>query len=188
MFHVLMARGRSDEGFSLVELLVVTLLLGVIGSVVVTGLVRSMQVSQETQARMQATAELQRTADRVGRELRAACPLTTADPLAASARVHRGGEILEHRFRVAGGALTHEVVRIENDALAAVIQSERTLLPDLATTGTGFTYADAEGLAASSPADVRAVRVLLARGLGADSPPLRLETAINLRNGGSSCD
>lgn len=65
----------KDDGVSLVELLVVVLLMGVIGSVVVTSLVRGMNASLRTQDRFDGLADLQQSVDRVTGVLRGADPL-----------------------------------------------------------------------------------------------------------------
>src|SRR5688572_15198620 len=72
---MLRKRLRDEDGVSLVELLVVILLMAVIGGAGTTTLVRSMQVSAKTQTRFDALADLQRSVDRMTRELRAAAPL-----------------------------------------------------------------------------------------------------------------
>lgn len=65
----------SDErGVSLVELLVVIVLMGVIGGIGTTSMVRGMKVSAATQSRFDALADLQRSVERMTRELRAAAP------------------------------------------------------------------------------------------------------------------
>lgn len=182
-----MTRSRGEAGFTLVELLVVLTLLGVIGSIVTSGLVQSMRVTRESQTRIEAMAELQRGAERMGRELRAACPLTGADPSDVRLVVARDGTRFEHRFRLSGGAVTHRVVE-DPDGTPTTVQPERVLVPAVDTTLTRFTYLDADGLVATAPGDVRSIRTVLVRTLPDQPRPLRVESGVTLRNGGLACD
>lgn len=68
-------RADDDAGVTLVESLVVVVLMAVIGGVVLTSIVRAMTISVRTEARFDGLADLQMTADRMTRELRAADPL-----------------------------------------------------------------------------------------------------------------
>ena len=74
MRNMIRARLADDRGVSLVELLVVIVLMGVIGTIGTNSLVRGMKVSASTQSRFDALADLQRSVDRMTRELRAAAP------------------------------------------------------------------------------------------------------------------
>ena len=63
---------RGDDGFTLVEVLIVTVLLGIVGSVVTMSLVQSMQFSRATSERAIALHDIERSLQVVGRELRIA--------------------------------------------------------------------------------------------------------------------
>jgi len=71
-------RYRSEAGFTLVELLVVMLLMGVVGGFVTASLVRSMQVTRTTSERAIALHDIERSLQVVGRELRVADPIYLA--------------------------------------------------------------------------------------------------------------
>lgn len=65
-----MLTARSEEGFSLVELLVVVLILGVVGAFTIQGLVQGMRTTDRVQSRLEAMAELERATQRTARDLR----------------------------------------------------------------------------------------------------------------------
>jgi len=65
-------RGREEGGYSLVEMLVVLLLLGVVGTVVTKGIVTTLRSTRTGTQRAVALSQLQTAADRLSRELRAA--------------------------------------------------------------------------------------------------------------------
>ncbi len=79
MLTRLRARAADERGVTLIEMLVVIVLMGIVGSVVTTSLVRGMQGSAATQSRLDALTDLQESVDRMTRELRAAAPLQTAE-------------------------------------------------------------------------------------------------------------
>lgn len=91
----------SDEsGFTLVELLVVMLILGVVGTITVAGVVQGMQTSAHAQDRAEALANSQTVVERVSRELRAADPLCAIKPGAVSLTIERGQRLFYHHYEI----------------------------------------------------------------------------------------
>jgi prepilin-type N-terminal cleavage/methylation domain-containing protein len=184
-----MSPRRAEAGFTLVELLVVLLLVGVVGSIVTSGLITAMTSTRQTQARIDAMAELQRGAERISRELRAACPIIgTLDPHAVTAAIRRDGERLRHtyQFDIGTGILSQDVTRYDAGSWTTTV-SGRPLVQDLVNADATFTYLDIDGETAVLPRDVRTVRLTMRRDLP-EQGPIEVETLVSLRNGGRSCE
>jgi prepilin-type N-terminal cleavage/methylation domain-containing protein len=182
---------RADAGFTLVELLVVMTLLSVIGGVVVSSLVTSMQSTRDTQTRVEAMAQLQRAAENVTREIRAACPIvgTSLDKDRITAAIQRDGERLRHTYRLdaAAGTLVQDVQQENAAGSWVTLISGRVIISDLVADKSGFEFFDDASGAVTLPGDVRMVKVNLSRSLP-DAGDVFVETAVSLRNGGRSCD
>ena len=87
--------GAREDGFTLVELLVAVVLLGVVGSVVVSAIVTGMNSARTTTARTMAIHELEVALQRVGRDLRAADPLYVSSD--GNYGSHIGAEVVRDR-------------------------------------------------------------------------------------------
>jgi prepilin-type N-terminal cleavage/methylation domain-containing protein len=184
-----MRSARDEGGFTLVELLVVLVLLGVVGGIVASGLTTAMRSTRQTQARIDAMAELQRGAERISRELRAACPVVgILDPHEVTAAIQRDGERLRHtyRFDAATGILSQTVARDDAGTWTTVVDG-RPLVQDLLDPTATFTYLDLDEDPAALARDVRTVRLVMRRDLP-EQGPIEVETLVSLRNGGRSCD
>jgi prepilin-type N-terminal cleavage/methylation domain-containing protein len=95
-------RRRRDQGFTLVELLVVMVLMGVVGGVVVNAVTTSLRSASSTTARVTALHELEIGLQRITRDLRAADPLVLSTSAAYAtdlgAEIDRSGSRREVRF------------------------------------------------------------------------------------------
>jgi prepilin-type N-terminal cleavage/methylation domain-containing protein len=93
----MLTRLRHEQaGFTLVELLVVMVLMGVVGSITVAAIVTGMNSQRTTQDRLDALHELEVATQRAIRDLRVASPLLVSTQTPASehigTRFRRGGE------------------------------------------------------------------------------------------------
>ncbi|MFU8840022.1 MAG: prepilin-type N-terminal cleavage/methylation domain-containing protein [Nitriliruptoraceae bacterium] len=88
-------RTRPQEGFTLVELLVVLLLVGIVGGYVTTSIVRGLQVSREVSVRATALHDIERSLQVVARELRVADPIYLADDGEHASTI--GAEVVRNR-------------------------------------------------------------------------------------------
>ena len=209
-----MLRPTSDaeRGSTMVELMVVLVLMGVIGSIVTGAVVSSLTTSRQADSRMSAMSDLQRGIERVGRELRVAdrLELDSNGDFAESigARVYRGGQRVTYRYYIAepddgeGNPELREDVRRETVDGDLIEEQEGLFIADIANLETGtdlFTYyavdpdteeleeldCDAKGWS-ESECRVRhstASQIRLRlEKLLPEQEPMRVETVVNIRN------
>lgn len=208
--QVLSRRDDDESGFSLIELLVVVLILGVVGGMTATSLVQGMRTTDRVEARIQASTDLQRAAERVARDLRRAVwtdislsPLPTppagctyisldADDLALI--VFDGADRYRHTYTHVGGTLSLDIDVWTAGAWADV--SNVAVIEGLENAITGvdvFSFLDREGvdllsdgLQAGDHSDVRNFRLTLV-GPVRGQPAVTLTTTVAARNGGIPC-
>lgn len=176
-------RDRQESGATLVELLVVMLIFGVVGSVVLSSTIAGLQNAAATNARIDALQELELAMQRVTRDLRAADPLelvTDEYETALGASILRDGERSSVRFRLIDVGDVQQMVRED---------TSQTLVTNLDNAGDPvFEYLDRFGEEISCTTDcdtellkaaqvqVRFVRVIQ------DSTPAIVETRVGIRN------
>lgn len=119
------SRGAHEDGVTLVELLVVLVLLGVVGSIVTTVVVTGLRTSTATTNRTEAIHDVERSLQRVIREVRVADPLYVAedDPHGELAvAITRAGEDQLVRFQVDRGArqLRQVTQDLDDDTLGEI--------------------------------------------------------------------
>ena len=183
-------RGRSS-GFTVVELLVVLLLLGIVSSVVAGGLIRGQRADAQAQARIAAFEEMQIALERVSREVRAASTPLPDDVLDEDGEwlqvdVLREGICIRFTFEVgADDALRVSEQRSTDDCDNFGTATDRVLVPDLADPAV-FTfetnqYDDGERIAATDARDIRFVTITFTRTLF-EQQPVTVSTVVGLRN------
>jgi prepilin-type N-terminal cleavage/methylation domain-containing protein len=177
-------------GFSLVELLVVMALMLVVGSIVVNGLVTGLRATERGQARVEALTELERSAERMARDLRFADPVETASPTQMIINVLRdtGGILERHRvtYTVSAGIITEtRAVYSPPSAAVPTTTTTTTTIEDLDPAETVFEFARADGqpwVPGTDPVTHLAeIKLDLARQLP-DQDPIAVETSVFVRN------
>lgn len=133
-------RMQEQQGLTVVELLVVMVLLGVVGSIVVSATTVSLRSAAATSARIDALQELEVAMQRVARDLRSAerFELVTGEyDTALGAVLLRDGGVQTITYRVEGDGDEAELVRED---------TSRTLVTRVdAETSPVFTYLDRFG-------------------------------------------
>ena len=93
-------RTNRDEGFSLMELLVVITLLSVVGTVVLSAIITTTRIHQKNESIVQQRIDAQTALQRMSRDFVVADPMTAAGATDASMRVYRDGYCEVHRWYV----------------------------------------------------------------------------------------
>ena len=197
----------GEAGFTLVELLVVLLIMGVVGGIVVRGIVSASRTTARGEARVTALTDLQKGLERVGRELRVADPLIL-DPggdysESVSAQVFRDGERRIYTYYLvatADGTELREDIEVYDGSGTLLSDRDGLFIADIANLSTGtplFTYyapdpatgdlvpVDCAGLTAdqcrSQHLTASQVEIRLEKVLR-DQDPLTLSSVLNIRS------
>ena len=180
---------HDEDGFTLVELLVILVILSVLGAMVTTSVVQGMKVSNQADRRVEALTDLQRAGQRVSRELRMACSVeeATADKAVVDILRLRGGtrERYRYEFRVDGDVLVADVDAVAADGTTTDVRTEQ-VAHDIANGASLFAYRDGDGNDPVLPSDVRDVTVSLRR--LTDGDVVEWTADLHLRNGGVPCE
>jgi len=183
-------RFDGEDGFTLVELLVVMGILLIVGTVILNGLVSGLRATERGQARVEALTDLERAAERMARDLRFADPLDAATTTQVIVNVLRdnGGTQVRHRvtYVVAAGTITEtRAVYSPPEAATPVSTTTRAVIEDLDPTATAFAFFKADGQAWVSGTDalneLAEIQLDLRREL-ANQDPMELETSVFVRN------
>lgn len=177
-------RAHPEAGFTLIELMVVTLLLGVVGGIVVSALATASRSSVSTTSSIQALQELEIAMQRVSRELRAADPLELSSDgdydTALGAEIDRGGERRVVEFALVENGGRQQLVQIDTGQ-TLITEVDNGSVPI-------FRYLDAAGeeIPCSSNCtevyrDAYQIEIVLLRAQR-DAPPVRAETRVAVRS------
>lgn len=200
MRHVIAGiRGGEDGGFTLVELLVIMVILGVVGSVTVAGITSGLRTTSYAQARVDTLAETQTTIERISREIRAGHPVREITDDRMTLDVCRDAQLRHYRYAVEAVGDQWELVEerwdysracpdpdwdpVEADAQQT---STRTLAGQM-TDDVVFTALDHDGgaltgTAADNADDVQRVVVRVRREVQEGRDSIEAETTVTLRN------
>ena len=188
-------RAAQDEGFTLVELLVSIVLLGVVGAVVTAGIVTAMKTTRQDELRGDGSAKLRIAVERVSQDVRAADPLRIALPQGLVVDEDRIGKCVRSSYQVASGLL--QTQRTTYDSMATCAATPVTALPtsgwttlltqvDAVSTFIYYNDNSSSGTAVvPTPATIPAltrVGVYLQQNQREKRGPVSLSVAIDLRN------
>lgn len=192
----------SNAGFTVVELLVVMVLLGVVGTITLTAVISSLQASSSAEDRMRALNDLQSGVERVGRELRAAqsmAPHLGEDPsYGMSATITRDGDGWRYDYYLDTDdngdiGLFEDIFRFDADG-NLIEQRQGIFITDIANLALDepvFEYYHRDGDGNLEPVDcdeqptrcatAKQVRLTLWKNIP-DQDPMSVETVVNVRN------
>ncbi|CAN5323052.1 hypothetical protein BH20ACT9_BH20ACT9_19620 [soil metagenome] len=174
------ARLQGADGITIVELLVVMVVFGVVGSLVASGVIQGLQSSRLAQARVEALADVQKGVGRMSRELRAACPVRTATATQVVVDVRRAGGVDRYGYTLddAADELRYEVYE---PATALVPTSDGVLMREVVNTAP-FTAYDSDGNVTTDPKRVTRLGILVERDLP-EQDAITVQTDVSARNG-----
>lgn len=194
----MLTRYRHDPqaGFSLIELMVVLVILGLVGTIIAGGLTRGLRASNEAQARIEAFEDMQIALERISRDIRgASTPLLAID---VGGTV--GGGIQFERLRDGEGDCARYTYWVEDGSLRVseeqstdgcdpdtfTAPAERVLVPQLenAEVFTFSTYDDGDLTVIDDPDDIddiSIVTITLTR-RPFDQADATVQTDVGLRN------
>lgn len=195
---------REDEGFTLVELLVVIILLGVIGGITLAASLAAMRTQRQAENRTAQLTAVETALERITKDIRVADPLVAADAQDLTLDVFHNGACEQRRYYVSGGQLLMSTQAWPTSSACATksgsLGSATTqVLVSQVVTGSSplFSYARVDAVsdevvqvaspvAAGAVSQVRRVDVTVVAALQGGHPNITLSSGVDLRNGEGS--
>lgn len=177
----------SDSGFSLVELLVATVLLSVVGAVATGGIASALRTTRQDSTRSINTAALDTELQRIAREARVADPLQAASSSRLVADIYRSGQCRRMEWRISGTTLQWRTLAWSTtcatypSTTGAVDSGYLTRLTNV-NSATPFTYLDSAGGVPTSPTTIQQVVVTLTQLQPERRAPITSSASAYLRN------
>lgn len=194
-------RHGEEAGFTLVELLIVMVLMGVVGAVTLTSFVSSARSAQLATERLDAINDLTPAMQRMTRDLRAASPLVIDSGGDYTTKVGtefvRGGVTYRTDYYVEGSGDDAKVLAdrytVESDGTLTTIGTSHLIADvDNDSSRPVFTYFDNDNQQITCTGATQACRdehvtaaridILLIRGVGEQSTGIEYATSVNIRN------
>src|SRR5690349_4395235 len=98
-------RLRRDDGFSLIELLVVMMLLGIVSAIVSVTLTSTMRTTRQAQNRAYSAEAVQTQLERVARDVRVADPIRAASANSITVDDYRNNTCMRETWSLTSGNL-----------------------------------------------------------------------------------
>jgi prepilin-type N-terminal cleavage/methylation domain-containing protein len=193
-------RHESDAGFTLVELLVSIILLGIVGSIASAAILSATKTQRSTEGWVTARTEATKAVERMSRDLRAANPLRVADANEVTLDTMRGSTCERRRYFVdASNRLVLSVAPFSSGTVCGVYGAtpgaaiETPVTDEVVTGGTPvFTYlrwdsGSSQRVPLTTPASAADLRLIDAVVLNVTVPaaprePITVSTQVDLRN------
>jgi prepilin-type N-terminal cleavage/methylation domain-containing protein len=189
-------RRPADEGFGLVELLVVMLLLTIVGAIAIAGIVQGMRTTAHGEDRVQALSAAQTGIERLSRELRAADPLTVADSDHVEVAIRRDDRLFYYIYKSEENGdlwdLTEERWQFDDaeefddpgfvpTAAGADAVTSRVLVRSMVDKDV-FTFLTAGGTQTTNPGLARQADIQVRRLVQPGRSPIIVQTTVQMRN------
>jgi prepilin-type N-terminal cleavage/methylation domain-containing protein len=184
---------REDDGYSLIELMVVMILLSIISGIVTATLVGTMRTTRQAQNRAYSAADIQNQLERVARDLRVADPIRAASANSITVDDYRGNTCMRETWALTSGNLVRTAVTYSTwsacslyPATATPVSSvTQTVLPSIANGSTSlFTYEDATGatITGSTTTQIAMVHITFVQAGKEGRAPVSFDTSVGVRN------
>ncbi len=183
---------QQDEGFTLVELLMVILLLGIVGSITAAGIATALKTTRQDSTRSTSTSLLDTQLQRFTRDVRVADPARLVGGNDLVLDVYRSGGCSRVEWRVSGTTLQQRTL-IYSTASAcnaypanSAASSDSGYLTRISnvTSATPFSYLDAAGVALTTPTTttVKQVVITITQSQPENRAAITMSAAALLRN------
>ncbi|HEX8003955.1 MAG TPA: prepilin-type N-terminal cleavage/methylation domain-containing protein [Mycobacteriales bacterium] len=178
-------RGGDTAGFTLVELLVVIILMGVVGAMVTTSIASSLRADRRTRSRVDTSADMTKGFDRITKQIRVAAPVISFSSTSIAVETYRNGARRRFTYTYDSAAKT-VTEKTDGYASATAVSpsttSTRVLLTNVTNGATPmFKYYDRDGVVATQIKDIARVEVTLVE-KPKEQNPVVLSTSVYLRN------
>ncbi len=176
---------HDDQGFTLIELLVAMVISGIVGSVMLTGVVRSLDVTSRATTRVDALTGLQQSVERMSRNIRAADPVTAATGTSLSFTVYDDVTRRTFTYTHVGTQITQTVRTFPNHFTVTPTSTTNGTVATSLNQGTTtvFAYYRDNGTTWTSGPVAEIARIeMRLRHANPDGAPIPLTSSVFLRN------
>lgn len=186
-----MQRLRRDDGFSLIELLVVMILLSVISGIVVATMIGTMRSTRQAQNRASSADAIQSQLERIARDLRVADPIRAASATSITVDNYRGTGCFRETWSLSSGSLVRALTTFAASSACTVYpatatplsSSTQTMLTGLSNS-TLFTYEDSSGntITNPTPSAIAVVHATITQAGSENRGGVTFDTSVGVRN------